>query len=224
MQTPMLEAHDIALSYCLQGEVIEAVRSATLRCLPGSITLLQGPSGGGKSSLFSVLGGLIPPTSGQLWLMGKRVDQMSDRQRTAMRRREVALIFQAYNLFPTLTAAENVAYSLRNRRTEEVRELTVQALDHVGLIHRKDVRPDRLSGGEQQRVAVARALAQEPSILLADEPTGALDTDNAENIMMILRNFADERKATIFLISHDPMTVQFADQRLVITDGVLASA
>jgi putative ABC transport system ATP-binding protein len=223
MQTPMLEARDITLSYHLHGEEIQAVLSASLSCLPGSITLLQGPSGGGKSSLFSVLGGLIPPTAGQLWLMGKQVDQLSDRQRTAMRRREVALIFQAYNLFPTLTAAENVAYPLRDVRAEDVRKLTARALECVGLSHRMNVRPDRLSGGEQQRVAVARALAQEPSILLADEPTGALDTDNAENIMTILRNFADERKATVFLISHDPMTVQFADQRLVITDGVLDS-
>lgn len=223
MQSPMLEARDIAVTYHLRGEEVQAVRSASLSCLPGSITLLQGPSGGGKSSLFSVLGGLISPTEGQLWLMGKRVDQLSDRQRTAMRRREVALIFQAYNLFPTLTAAENVAYPLRDGRAEDVRERIERALERVGMSHRMHVRPDRLSGGEQQRVAVARALAQEPSILLADEPTGALDTANAENIMTILRNFADERKATVFLISHDPMTERFADQRLVITDGVLAN-
>ncbi|MNR42143.1 ABC transporter ATP-binding protein YtrE [compost metagenome] len=104
-----------------------------------------------------------------------------------------------------------------------MRERIERALERVGMSHRMHVRPDRLSGGEQQRVAVARALAQEPSILLADEPTGALDAANAENIMTILRNFADERKATVFLISHDPMTERFADQRLVITDGVLAN-
>lgn len=220
----MLEARDIAVTYRSRGEEIHAVRSASLRCLAGTVTLLQGPSGSGKSSLFSVLGGLILPTAGELWVKGVQAGRLSDRQRTAMRRKEMALIFQAYNLFPTLSAAENVAYPLRGQAAEPARRQVETALERVGMAHRMHVRPDRLSGGEQQRVAIARALAQEPDVLLADEPTGALDTANAENIMAILRGFASERGATVFMISHDPAMARFADQRLEIREGVLSGA
>ena len=224
MTSPVLEARDLAVTYKANAEQVHAVRSASLRCHAGSVTVLQGPSGSGKSSLFSALGGLIPPSAGELWLSGRRVDRMPDRQRTELRRREVALVFQAYNLFPTLTAAGNVAYPLRDLAAGERDRRVAAALDRVGMSHRAAVRPDRLSGGEQQRVAVARALAQEPQVLLADEPTGALDTGNAENIMAILREYADRRDATVLIISHDPMACRFADQRLEIHEGVLAHA
>ncbi len=222
--SPVLEARDLAVTYQINAEQVHAVKSASLRCYAGSVTVLQGASGSGKSSLFSALGGLITPSAGELWVGGRRIDQMHDRQRTELRRRDVALVFQAYNLFPTLTAAGNVAYSLRGLDTRERDHRVAAALERVGMSHRATVRPDRLSGGEQQRVAVARALAQEPQVLLADEPTGALDTGNAENIMEILREYADRREATVFVISHDPMACRFADQRLEIHEGVLAHA
>lgn len=219
----MLEARNVAVTYRARGETVQAVRSASLRCEAGTLTLLQGPSGSGKSSLFSVLGGLVLPTSGEMWVKGMRLDHMSDRQRTALRRKEMALIFQAYNLFPTLTAAENVAYALRGCSAQEVRRRVGEALEQVGMTHRMQVRPDRLSGGEQQRVAIARALAQAPDVLLADEPTGALDVANAENIMQILCRFAKAHGATILMISHDPNMTRFADQRLEIREGILSS-
>lgn len=187
-------------------------------CASGSLTALCGASGSGKSSLLAIVAGLTAPAAGRVALMGRDLGALSDRQLTALRRKDLALIFQSYNLFPTLTALENAAYGLAGERR---RERAFAALERLGLGARAEQYPNRLSGGEQQRVAVARALAREPRVLLADEPTAALDPANAAMILEALRTAAREAGAAVLMISHDPAMLKGADQILRIEGGGL---
>lgn len=199
-----------------------AVRDVSLKCKPGTLTILHGPSGSGKSSLFSVLAGIALPEQGKVQLCGRRLDTLSEREKTAMRRGELALIFQAYNLLPSLSAYENVIYPLRRARVKDADARARAALEHLEVAHRSDMRPGLLSGGEQQRVAVARALALKPKVLLGDEPTGALDQENTEHVMRALRHMAVDGGTTVFIISHDPLVTKYADQVLELREGRLS--
>jgi len=217
----MIVAEDIAIRHQRRGGAVELLREVSFRCSPCSLTVLSGPSGSGKSSLLAVVAGLMLPAAGRVALFGQDLAVLSERQLTALRRKDVALIFQSYNLFPGLTAAENVAYGLSGPDTSGRARA---ALDRMGLASRADRRPNWLSGGEQQRVAVARALVRAPKVMLADEPTAALDPENTKMILIALRQIAADTGATILMISHDPAIAAEADQVLRIEAGRLAHA
>ena len=187
----------------------------------GSYTVLLGPSGSGKTTLLSILGCIMQPTSGKLTIAGQSVIGLSAEQLAKVRRDHIGFIFQSYNLFPTLNAIENVRIALDVRgitgfaatgRAEEV-------LRDVGLGHRLTNYPGNLSGGEQQRVAVARAIASSPSIVLADEPTAALDSENGHAVMALLSRIAKEQQRSVLAVTHDPRTLGYADRVVRIEDG-----
>jgi len=203
------------------GERVVALDGVDLEVPAGSFYAIMGASGSGKSTLLHVIGGLTPPTSGTVLVEGRDLSALSDRARTIFRRRRIGIVFQEYNLLPTLTARENIALpmlvdgrSLRDfeRRVDEL--LTV-----VHLQARANHRPDALSGGEQQRVAIARALLNDPAIILADEPTGNLDSRQSAEIWTLLRRVADERRKTILMVTHEAPGAAYADRVIVLKDG-----
>ncbi|GAC1634404.1 MAG: ABC transporter ATP-binding protein [Candidatus Acidiferrum sp.] len=186
----------------------------------GDYISIAGPSGCGKSTLLSVLGLLDSPTGGKYFLNGRDVSQISAAERTKIRNREIGFVFQAFNLIGDLTVYENVELPLtyRNMGGAERKEKTEHALERVGMSHRKKHFPGQLSGGQQQRVAVARALAGHPLILMADEPTGNLDSQNSEAVMQLLSDL-HQNGATICLVTHDPRYSRFADRTIHLFDG-----
>lgn len=220
----MLAADHISVSHRTRRGPVPAVKDVSLTCEPGTLTILRGPSGSGKSSLFSVLAGIALPDLGDVQMCGRKLSRMSEREKTAMRRGDLALIFQAYNLLPSLSAFENVIYPLRRAGVKDAGARAWAALKHLEVEHRADLRPGLLSGGEQQRVAVARALALKPKVLLGDEPTGALDSDNTVHVMRTLRHMAVNDGTTVFIISHDPSVTAYADQVLELREGRLTHA
>lgn len=217
----MITARDLDIQLKHRTGPVDLLKNASLHCGANSFTVISGQSGSGKSTLLNVLAGLIKPTAGSVHLLGQDLANQSERQLTRLRRSEISLIFQAYNLLPGLNALENVAYGLPLRNGKETARA---ALARMGLAHRVDQRPNWMSGGEQQRVAVARALARSPRILLADEPTAALDPDNTEIILAALRDLARIDGAAVLMVSHDPAIAARADQHLVVRDGALHHA
>jgi putative ABC transport system ATP-binding protein len=202
---------------------VRALRGVSLSVRRGELVALRGRSGSGKTTLLSIIGGLDRPTSGLIEVAGHDVTAMSNDGLATMLRETVAFIFQAFGLIPILSAAENVGLPMRLARTDPaVRERRARALlDLVGLADRYDQRPYELSGGEQQRVAIARALANSPQLLLADEPTGQLDSDTAGQIMRLLRSIVHDEGITAIVATHDPTLISLADRVLTIKDGVL---
>jgi putative ABC transport system ATP-binding protein len=199
------------------------LKGVSLTLNPGELTLLMGPSGSGKTTLLSIMGCMLSPTSGSLSIAGESTDGLSPEQLAALRRRHVGFIFQSYNLFPTLSAEENVrlALDVRGGRGSQAVVDAQRALYQVGLRHRLKSYPGNLSGGEQQRVAVARALAGSPSVILADEPTAALDSENGLAVMGLLSQIAKDKSRAVLAVTHDPRTVPFADRILRIEDGLI---
>jgi putative ABC transport system ATP-binding protein len=179
----------------------------------------MGPSGSGKSTLMHILAGLDRPTSGWVELAGKRLDELSDRQLTLMRRREIGFVFQAYNLLPVLTAEENITLPLRIGNEDVDRDWLETLIDTVGLGERREHRPSELSGGEQQRVAVARALIAKPEVVFGDEPTGNLDSIAGRQVLELLRRAVDDFGQTIVMVTHDPTAAAIADSVLFLADG-----
>ena len=202
------------------GDVeVEALRGVDLSVKRGEFVAIVGPSGSGKSTLFNILGGLAPPTSGEVLIDGVDLRKMDESDRTEMRQRKVGFVFQKYNLLPTLTARDNIllAQSIAGIKTPPVGFDNV--LNMLGITNRLDHKPRALSGGEQQRVAIARALVNQPAILLADEPTGNLDTANSNAVLDLLRDLNKRVGQTILMITHNPEAAAFADRIVFMRDG-----
>jgi putative ABC transport system ATP-binding protein len=223
---PILRAIDIVRDYPSGDTIVHALRGVSLTAEAGRLVAVRGRSGSGKTTLLNVLGGLDHPTSGQVFIDGHEVSAMSEDQLVDVRRRSVAFIFQAFGLVPILSAAENVEVPLRlvrapsRDRDARVREL----LGMVGLGDRMKHRPHELSGGEQQRVAIARALANRPRILLADEPTGQLDSETGHVIMLLLRDVVRTEGVTAVVATHDPIMLDVADRVVELRDGELVES
>ncbi len=220
--TALIQAKGVTKTY--DGEAkVEAVRGIDLTVERGEFVALMGPSGSGKSTLLNLLAGLDRPTAGEVWLGGKRIDRMSEAALAKMRRRTVGVVFQFFNLLPTLTAAENVELPmlLVGRRRRSARKAAIELLDGLGLAGKQNAAPKQLSGGEQQRVALARALANSPELLVGDEPTGNLDSKAARDVLGLLRE-TNALGQTLLLVTHDARVAAAADRVIAIRDGVLA--
>ncbi len=207
--------------YEMGDAFVDALRGVDLTIARGEFVALVGPSGSGKSTVLNLIGGLDRPTSGQVWINGTELSASDERTLTRHRRQHVGFVFQSFNLLPRLTAEENVALPLmfsgvpEKERRARARDL----LERVSLKHRLDHRPTQLSGGEQQRVAIARALVGQPALLLADEPTGNLDTGTGAEIMALLKKLNQEQDLTLLVVTHDAEVAAFADRVVKLRDG-----
>jgi len=217
----ILEAQALRKQYRLGEHTVDALAGVDFVVEKGEFVAIMGPSGSGKSTLLHLLGGLDKPSDGEVTLAGRRLSVLNDNQATLVRRHNVGFVFQFYNLLPTLTAEENVALPLiiDGQSLRKHRARIDAMLELVGLTDRRRHKPDQLSGGEQQRVAVARALVTEPAIVLADEPTGNLDSKTGTAIMELLRRSCDELGQTIVVVSHDPRAAAYADRIVFLGDG-----
>jgi putative ABC transport system ATP-binding protein len=203
------------------GDVdVHALRGVDLEVKSGEFVAIVGPSGSGKSTMFHILGGLTPPTSGTVFLHGRDLLAMSEAGRTELRKKEVGFVFQKYNLLPTLTAADNIAIARDIAGTDHGEDPEFQeVLELLGIGKRLHHKPRALSGGEQQRVAIARAIVNHPSILLADEPTGNLDTQNSNIVLGVLRDLNERVGQTILMITHNPEAAAYAHRTVHMRDG-----
>ncbi len=218
---PVVKAHGIVKELGQGAGKVRALKGVSLELQPGELTLLMGPSGSGKTTLLSILGCILTPTEGTLSVAGESTEGLSPEGLADLRRRHVGFVFQSYNLFPTLNAIENVRLAL-DVRGEKYADTVIKAetaLREVGLAHRLRSFPGNMSGGEQQRVAVARALASRPSIILADEPTAALDSENGHAVMELLSDIAKDESRAVLAVTHDPRTHAYADRIIRIEDG-----
>ena len=207
--------------YKMGDAFVDALRGVDLTITRGEFVALVGPSGSGKSTVLNLIGGLDRPTSGQVWINGTELSASDERTLTRHRRQHVGFVFQSFNLLPRLTAEENVALPLMfSRVPEKERRARARALlEQVGLGPRLTHRPTQLSGGEQQRVAIARALVGQPALLLADEPTGNLDTTTGAEIMALLKELNRDQGLTLLVVTHDPEVAAFADRVVKLRDG-----
>ncbi|MGZ6965996.1 MAG: ABC transporter ATP-binding protein [Acidimicrobiia bacterium] len=218
---PLYEMHDVRRVYRTGGGEVRAVDGIDLTVERGEFLAIEGPSGSGKSTLLQLLGVLDKPTSGTLLFDGHDLTQLDERSRTGLRSRDVGFVFQTFNLIPTLTAAENVEAAMvplvhdRDERRTRVAAL----LERVGLAPRSMHLPSTMSGGEQQRVAIARALANEPRVILADEPTGNLDSTTAEEVVATLRSLSTEQGVTVIVVTHAEDIARQAQRRVRLRDG-----
>jgi len=221
MTQTMIEANEIRMALGEGAGRVEALKGINLTLAGGELTLLMGPSGSGKTTLLSVLGCMLSPTSGSVNIRGRAITGLDAEELAQVRRENIGFVFQSYHLFPTLTAAENVRLSLdvRGDRSPAARAKANQALATVGLAHKAESFRRALSGGEQQRVAVARAIVGDPSVILADEPTAALDSENGQVVMTVLAELAKDPSRAMFIVTHDPRIMPFADRILRIEDG-----
>jgi putative ABC transport system ATP-binding protein len=226
----LLETLDLRKTYTVGKVEVEALRGVNLRIREGELVAIMGPSGCGKSSLMHVLGAMTKPTSGKVFIDGNEITGMNDRELTGIRRDKIGFVFQKFNLLPTLTARGNIdvaryihgngaAAEASKAKDEHLAEI-LQLLMIEGKMGRK---PSELSGGEQQRVAIARSVANKPAIVLADEPTGSLDTKNSEIVLNMFRELNRRFKQTIILVTHNPELVTFTDRLIEMRDGVVVS-
>jgi len=217
----ILEAQRLTKRYQMGEVTVDALDGVGFTVEEGEFMAIMGPSGSGKSTLLHLLGGLDKPSDGQVTLAGQKISVLSDSEVTLIRRRNVGFVFQFYNLLPTLTVEENIALPLLidGKRIKDYREKIDQLLALVGLTERRRHKPGQLSGGEQQRVAIARALVTDPAIVLADEPTGNIDSQMGEEIMKLLRKSCDEYGQTIVMVTHDPSVSAYADRVVFLKDG-----
>lgn len=223
MQT-VIDASGISKSFGQGNSQVRALVGVDFSALKGEFVAIMGPSGSGKSTLLSILGGLDLPDEGEVDVNGQSLLGMTEAGRAVLRRRQIGFVFQTFNLVPIMTAAENVALPLLldGKRRAEAHVRAREALEAVGLAARHSHRPGELSGGEQQRVAIARALVTRPAIVLADEPTGNLDSHNSLDVLRWLRTACDDRGQTIVLITHDPAAAAWADRVVFLRDGRVA--
>jgi putative ABC transport system ATP-binding protein len=220
---PAVAVHKLTKAFGTGDARVEALRGIDLVIRKGEFVAVMGPSGSGKSTLLHLIAGLDSPSTGTVRIGGQDLGTLGDDGVTQLRRRRVGFIFQSFNLLDVLTAAENVAVPLLIDGVAEAaaNARAVAALERVGLAHRRGHRPGQLSGGEQQRVAVARALVNDPLLLLADEPTGNLDSASGDQVMTLLRGLVDEHGQTIFMVTHNPAHAAQADRLVRFRDGVI---
>ena len=218
---PIIETIGASRDYHLSGEVVHAVRSVDLKIYTGEFVTLVGRSGSGKTTLLNMLAGLDRPTSGKVLFEGKEIQIFSEQELLNLRRKRIGVVFQSFSLLPLLSAYENVELPLRisGIKSSERTERTEQVLDMVGMIRRSKHRPYELSGGEQQRIAIARAVAMRPDVILADEPTGELDSVNASTIFGLFRQMVSEEGMSIVATTHDRTLLDMADIIYTLHDG-----
>jgi putative ABC transport system ATP-binding protein len=225
MTEPVIEAVDVVKFLGKGAGQVQALRGVNLALSGGELTLLMGPSGSGKTTLLSILGCMLTPTHGTVRVGGRSTEGAEPEELARLRREHMGFIFQSYHLFPTLTAADNVrlALDVRGDNSAHARVKSEEALALVGLAHKANAYPLELSGGEQQRVAVARAIVGKPSAILADEPTAALDSENGVAIMTLLAEIAKDPAHGVLVVAHDPRILRFANRVVHIEDGRIVS-
>lgn len=218
---PIIELRDVWKTYRIEDNEVNALRGVSLSINEDEFVSIQGPSGSGKSTLMHLIGCLDLPTKGQVFLDGHDISKLSESALATIRGKRIGFVFQAFNLIPTLTARENVMLPMifnnvpRWKREKVAKEL----LEDMGLKERIDHKPNQMSGGEQQRVAIARALSNDPEVILADEPTGNLDSNTGKHIMDLIMHLSKVHKKTIIMVTHDPYIASFAKKKIVIVDG-----
>ncbi|WP_309140915.1 ABC transporter ATP-binding protein [Micromonospora sp. M51] len=224
-RAPAIEAVDVSRTYQLDGVSVAALRGVSLTVRPGDYVALVGPSGSGKSTLMHLLGGLDRPTGGRLVIGGRDVNALAPPEMATLRNETIGFVFQAFHLLPRTSAVENVALPLvyRGVSARQRRERAAAMLGRVGLGHRLDHRPNQMSGGEQQRVAIARALVTEPTVLLADEPTGNLDSVTGAAVLELLEQLNAESGVALVMVTHDQEVAARAHRRITMRDGVVVA-
>lgn len=222
---PILVARGLRKVYSQGEAAMVALDHVDLDVFRGEVTLLMGPSGSGKTTLLSILGGILRATTGSLAIDGQPLDTLHDRQLSEFRLRNIGFVFQGFNLFPTLSAVQNVelALDLRGIKGAPARAQASELLDHVGLASKLHAHPAELSGGQKQRVAIARALAGGPAILLADEPTAALDTTSGHSVMQLMQRLALESNRAVVIVTHDVRMQSYANRIIHLEDGRIES-
>src|SRR5512138_919446 len=224
MPSPFIQVRGLKKRYLMGGTTVRALDGLDLEIEAHTFTVVMGPSGSGKSTLLYLLGGLDYATYGEIWVDGQRLDQMDENALALFRRRTMGFVFQSFNLIPSMTALENVSFPMQfagvssSKRKTQARTI----LDQVGLGNRADHKPTELSGGQQQRVAIARALVNNPSLILADEPTGNLDTSSGAAVMQLLSDLHNAGR-TVFVVTHDPRMTRFATHKIFLLDGRVVS-
>ena len=222
-QKIVMDVRDITKSLPLGRERIDILKGISFSITSGEFVSIVGPSGSGKSTLLGIIAGLDNPTTGQVLIDGVDITRMSEGKLAVVRNSKIGMVFQAFNLIPTLTAQENVEVPLyvgKHKGSPSARAQELLAL--VGLSHRLDHRPNQLSGGEQQRVAIARSLATDPAFVIADEPTGNLDARNGENVLKLIAELREQTGKTFIIATHDPVVASHADRAIRIVDGIIA--
>ncbi|MBX3086512.1 MAG: ABC transporter ATP-binding protein [Anaerolineae bacterium] len=219
----MIEAKNLIKSFPVGTEMLTVLKRVSVSIPAGQFVGIMGPSGSGKSTLLYLLGGLDRPDRGSITVAGHSVSSLTSNDLAAFRSQMVGFVFQAFHLFPTLTALENVGMPgiFLGIPREERLQRAMQLLHALGMADRADHRPSQLSGGQQQRVAIARALFNRPPILMGDEPTGALDSKTGQTVMRLLRSLCDKQKKTVIVVTHDPNVAQYADRMVILKDGYI---
>ncbi len=219
-----IAAHNIQMSFMSGTTKTKVLKGIDLTVPSGQIRLMMGPSGSGKTTLLSILAGILTPTDGEVYLLGQEITQLSRKELTAFRRDHIGFIFQSFNLFPALTALENVqlALQLKGYQGPGIKKQAFDLLKQVGLGDHSNQLPADLSGGQKQRVAIARALAGEPELIMADEPTAALDSATGHDVIELMKYLAKNKGCTVLIITHDPRITDAADEITYLEDGVLA--
>ena len=220
---PVVQANKLRKQYQLGSNKVDALAGVDFLVEKGEFVAIMGPSGSGKSTLLHMIGGLDQPSGGEILLAGSRLSQLKDKKATLLRRRNIGFVFQFFNLLPTLSAEENITLPLLidGQNPKDYQGRLESLLQLTGLSDRRRHKPEQLSGGEQQRVALARALITEPAILLADEPTGNLDSKTGTAIMELLRQSCDQLNQSIVVVTHDPRAAAYADRVVFLRDGRL---
>src|ERR1700719_3300236 len=223
---PAIAVRAVQKTYAEGAAGVPALRGVDLDVQPGELVMLMGPSGSGKTTLLSIMGCILSPTSGSVQIAGKEVGSLSENQLSAIRLEHIGFVFQGFNLFPTLTAGENVELmlDLKGIRGDKAKRRSLELLEQVGLAEKYASFPADLSGGQKQRVAIARALAGDPQIILADEPTAALDSHTGRTVMEMMSELAHQRGRAVVIVTHDSRVMDFADRIVKIEDGAIAPA
>jgi len=220
----LIHLHNVHKTYQMDSVKVEALRDVNLDIYKGEFVSIQGPSGSGKSTLMHLIGALDLPTTGHIFLGGKDISKMSESDLATIRGKKIGFIFQAFNLIPTLNAVENVTFPMvfQNSQSNNRVGIAEKLLEEVGMSHRKKHLPTQISGGETQRIAIARALANDPDIILADEPTGNLDSKTGHKIMQMFVDLHKKFGKTIIIVTHDPYIANYAQRKVNIIDGQIA--